>query len=182
MTNFPRIHPAWTHSFQGSPAPLPIWMEGLESACFHRPSVWRSQCSYQYCHCLFWSPWKPGTVSVWLTLSIFLEKRKQMAWGAAEWSWVVSGRGYRLGVLPALQWGELSSHHAWPAIKFWSGKDTDLIMENIPNRKPEFWLTSSRCCHVASLDIVSLPRKLGPLHKRVTGGFPGHSDSDSLSG
>ena len=39
-------------------------------------------------------------------------------------------------------WDNLALIMPWLGINFWSGKETDLIMGNTLDRKPEFWLTT----------------------------------------
>ena len=57
------------------------WLHGLYewkvlSVCFHGTFVYGLQYSYQYCRYLFWSSWKAGMLSFWLTLLCILSKQE----------------------------------------------------------------------------------------------------------
>lgn len=40
-------------------------------------------------------------------------------------------------------WDNLALFMPWLEINFWSGKETDLIMGNTLDRKPQFWFTTT---------------------------------------
>lgn len=76
----------WLHSRVNGKSSVLVFMEPL----FHGRGVPVSTATLYF--------EAPGRQAQYLPdslFSVFLENRKQMAWGPAEWNWILIGRGYR---------------------------------------------------------------------------------------